>query len=521
MVEGLAKEVQKRMQSVGVKGSRVTLKVKQRKQDAKPPPKFLGHGSCHNLSKSGETIGSMPTNESSVILRIALNLLEQLNVPKDDIRGMGIVVSNLVDLNVTKDVDIEPSGTITSWFGNYVTQTADASARVDSSRRSLQESFYQAGETSGADRKTNDEVAVSGDALHADTPSDFLTRILPSTENPASIQVDESEPLKIASEAAVPSEEKSASSPVHGSDIVLSQLEQDYLSGDGSHCNGMDDEDIALPSFSQIHMSQVAELPSPMRKSIIARIESHETALDANHEDSAKAAYGTKSRIRVAAHHTDLPHIKDRGGMKQLSVKRMMKLAAVKSGADKTLSESLGGAVSLTQLECLPLEMQLQVANNEEIFSRYRSPRSARKKRRRSSPQPAKRSSSEASRARANGYQEETNGQRDVDEASELTQDKAPLALEQASFYQENIAPLKVFMDANPEAAGDASRKVQEFLSLCITERRFSDAVKILRSIKSREDSWSGNAYQQLVTAVSEQTRSALGRPLDLEGLGL
>ena len=55
MVEGLAKEVQKRMQGVGVKGSRVTLKVKQRKQGAKPPPKFLGHGSCHNLSKSGDT----------------------------------------------------------------------------------------------------------------------------------------------------------------------------------------------------------------------------------------------------------------------------------------------------------------------------------------------------------------------------------------------------------------------------------------------------------------------------------
>jgi hypothetical protein len=39
MINGLAKEVQKRMEGEGVRGRRLTLKVKQRKKDAKAPPK--------------------------------------------------------------------------------------------------------------------------------------------------------------------------------------------------------------------------------------------------------------------------------------------------------------------------------------------------------------------------------------------------------------------------------------------------------------------------------------------------
>jgi hypothetical protein len=187
----------------------------------------------------------------------------------------------------------------------------------------------------------------------------------------------------------------------------------------------------------------------------------------------------------------------------------MMKLAAIKSGTDNTLSESLGGAVSLTQLECLPLEMQLQVANDEEIFSGYQSPEPGRKKRRRSSPNA--RSSATDTKAVAN------QGLEEVARPQQLLIPLEPLA----SFYQENVVPLKIFMDTNPEADVDASSKVQEFLCICINERRFSDAVKLLRSIKNRNDSWSGNVYKDIAKSANEQTRSVLGRPLDLEGLGL
>jgi len=89
MVSGLAKEVEKRMEHVGVLGRKVTLKVKQRKTGAKPPPKFLGHGSCHNLSKSSNLPGKVHTRSQATIASAAMELLRQLNVKKDDIRGMG------------------------------------------------------------------------------------------------------------------------------------------------------------------------------------------------------------------------------------------------------------------------------------------------------------------------------------------------------------------------------------------------------------------------------------------------
>ena len=38
-MNGLATEVERRMEGVGVKGRRVTLKVKQRKKGARPPPR--------------------------------------------------------------------------------------------------------------------------------------------------------------------------------------------------------------------------------------------------------------------------------------------------------------------------------------------------------------------------------------------------------------------------------------------------------------------------------------------------
>ena len=53
--------------------------------------------------------------------------------------------------------------------------------------------------------------------------------------------------------------------------------------------------------------------------------------------------------------------------LQQVSVKRMLKLASVKSGWDK-LKEMDGSAnISLTKFEFLPLEMQLQLANNNKI----------------------------------------------------------------------------------------------------------------------------------------------------------
>ena len=69
MIEGLCKEVEKRMSNVGVRGMKVTLKVKQRKSGAPPPPKYLGHGSCHNLSKSVDVRTKEATRNWEILFR--------------------------------------------------------------------------------------------------------------------------------------------------------------------------------------------------------------------------------------------------------------------------------------------------------------------------------------------------------------------------------------------------------------------------------------------------------------------
>ena len=39
------------MRAAGVTARTVTLKLKRRKDGAPEPPKFLGHGSCDNMSR--------------------------------------------------------------------------------------------------------------------------------------------------------------------------------------------------------------------------------------------------------------------------------------------------------------------------------------------------------------------------------------------------------------------------------------------------------------------------------------
>ena len=62
-----------------------------RSKGAPEPLKHMGHGICDNISKSITL--SQPTDNSSIIAKETINLLQQLNVPASDIRGMGIQVT--------------------------------------------------------------------------------------------------------------------------------------------------------------------------------------------------------------------------------------------------------------------------------------------------------------------------------------------------------------------------------------------------------------------------------------------
>ncbi|KAG7350864.1 nucleotidyltransferase/DNA polymerase [Nitzschia inconspicua] len=121
----LAKEVEKRMSCIGVKGCKVTLKLKKKKQDAKEAPKFLGHGRCHNLSKSGNL--KQASRDAAVIASLGMKLFQQFGIRDiHDVRGMGIVMSNLRD--DAKDTKTTNSG-LQQWLTNAAsTKSPDLSS---------------------------------------------------------------------------------------------------------------------------------------------------------------------------------------------------------------------------------------------------------------------------------------------------------------------------------------------------------------------------------------------------------
>ena len=62
--------------------------------------KFLGHGSCHNFSKTTSVAGSKATWDARLMADLGMKLFKEWAMPLDDVRGMGLVMSKLTtDLN--------------------------------------------------------------------------------------------------------------------------------------------------------------------------------------------------------------------------------------------------------------------------------------------------------------------------------------------------------------------------------------------------------------------------------------
>ncbi|WZN60214.1 DNA polymerase IV [Chloropicon roscoffensis] len=89
----LAEEVERRLRRAGIRGRCITLKLKLRKPNAPPPPKFLGHGWCDNLSRS-VTLASA-ADDAGLIAREAVALLLRLDADPREIRGLGIQITKL------------------------------------------------------------------------------------------------------------------------------------------------------------------------------------------------------------------------------------------------------------------------------------------------------------------------------------------------------------------------------------------------------------------------------------------
>jgi hypothetical protein len=297
-----------------------------------------------------------------------MNLFNALKVPNEDIRGMGIVASNLV--------------------------------HDDSSAVELPE----------------DKISYLFDAHRKRVPLAESNR---PTTNPTGDKR---------------CEHSSEVCPIN--DVVHEQ----------SQCR-IEDEGFVLPNLSQIHMSQVDELPSPMRRAIISQMDC----------------------IKKTASRLDAPQC-----YKQTNVPRLFKLAEVKARP---------GDVFLNQLGCLPLELQLQIANEDSMSvpGRTRNANHCR-----------------------------------IDRSSlcEPLDVLLTVANQEESFDHEMSEPFDEFMDQHSAIDDDNVRNVIDFMCLCVSEGRVADVVKLLRQLRNRTDVWTC-AFSHVYEAVDDQVERCMGNRLD------
>ncbi|KAI0046939.1 DNA repair protein [Auriscalpium vulgare] len=96
----MAEEVTRRLNSVSMKGKSLTLKVMKRDPAAPmEPPKFLGHGRCLTYSKQSALAGlnGRATDDASAIGALSWKLLKSLEIPPQELRGLGVQIQKLED----------------------------------------------------------------------------------------------------------------------------------------------------------------------------------------------------------------------------------------------------------------------------------------------------------------------------------------------------------------------------------------------------------------------------------------
>lgn len=94
----LAKELYKRLISLGICGSQLTLKLAKRAAGAPVnPPKYLGMGQCDFVSKSSRL--GIPTNDWGVVGSELKSLYRMSQVPVQELRGIAVTMTRLEDVD--------------------------------------------------------------------------------------------------------------------------------------------------------------------------------------------------------------------------------------------------------------------------------------------------------------------------------------------------------------------------------------------------------------------------------------
>ena len=534
LIDGLCKEIKKRMEHVGVKGTKVTIKVKQRKEGARPPPKFLGHGSCYNLSKSLEF--SRPTREWNDMARLCKKMFVEMKVPKDDVRGMGVIMSKLhVDGK-------EPAGGIRSFFQTRKEPMAENA--VEEKQLNGVDSEDEGGDLSGilevdltnnfaaASREidfieSDGEERISSFNLSQNSNDDEVKEVFMLTQLSAAssegleesgrkikrrsfgsfskVRFASAQPGRLSMESmglgTEESEERNKRSSIESMDRAVEDFGRksawhsleplDRASEDSRTKRAQrvvdGNDDFEIPALNQLAMSQVGFLPTPMRKKVHAKIQEQQATTE-----SATATEKRTRAVLVATKEAAVPRFR------QTDVGRMMRLVAIKAG--KGDPEQQGG-ISSTQLERLPLEVQLQVANNDTLSlgkhsstkkasSRIVSKGNVRTKtdwKRRSAP-------SRTKPPPLNSVTRKIPPQETAVKENPETIVAFVTPLDEREFFSENILPLSTFLDEY-DVTDESLAIVQDFVRQFISEYSWYEVVLLLRSIRNRSDDWSKDEH--------------------------
>jgi nucleotidyltransferase/DNA polymerase involved in DNA repair len=402
MMTGLAEEVEKRMANVGVFGRHLTVKVKERQDGAGAPGKFNGHGKCNDHSKSCNLPGHYATRDSAVITSEAMKLYSEMGIDKDEIRGIGIVISKLD----SEDGQHCSNAGISTWFKtgiNQVEHSKNADIRKHKYQSAVKDGGFECGST-------------------IDSKCSKIKR------------VDECSEKKVS------------------------------------------------PFYPQ--HANVGEFCPPTSSKMNEKGKNIPAISNAKH----------RSRRVVTSD----------GKYRQFDVKCMLKLALIKSGENKLSYD--GVQVSLTQLDSLPLEIQLQVANNDDITVRVLPRKSCSSKERniRTEEVEIVELDEDSDETSSNQY---ANSSKIIDVVCETDEG-------------DDLLFLRDWMDGQESHTIEDVGKMKDFLCICVLEKRLDDVVTYLRLIRGRQDEWK-ERYQELFAAVQMTIFREQGRTLDRDGLGL
>lgn len=417
---------------------------------------------------------SIPTRDASIFAQVGMNLFRELAVPVDDIRGIGMVISKLC---IDDGLDglpprISTTAGIDTYFRNASTGTSDANFRgkPDHNHQNIYNSHIP--------------TANVDDAV----PFDFLREEVGS-------------PQKVTK----------------CGDIVA-----------GNHSSpGV----LALPPLSQICMSQVKALPQELQDEILSRFADKCNENDPIRMEGTFVALGEEALSNPSRHeHRD--HISDpnvsksvscheRNGFRQTSLKRMMRLAAVKSG------QGIDG-MSVAELQRLPLEIQLQIVNEDgdPVGLLSQKPRNSFlgriTKARHTAPQTKAAAPSYAQQEPKSVIEidltDEHEGQMNTERIERGT--IAHSHIHSTDLYDDDILPLKHFLNENSPLNSEAVDMVIDFFRLCLSERRMNIIPPLVRSMRNRMDLWSDRSVLlTIIQGLDEDHYKMYNNRLDIEWL--